>query len=52
MQSNEVPPYPWHAVTTDYVTGFAVTTDDHTAVAVFPDALTKYVLIVPCTKES
>ena len=52
MQPNEVPPYPWHTVTTDYVTGFPMTADNHNAIAVFVDALTKYVVIVPCTKES
>ena len=52
MQPNEVPPYPWHTVTTDYVTGFPMTADNHNAVAVFVDALTKYTVIVPCTKES
>lgn len=52
MQPNEVPPYPWHTVTTDYVTGFPKTADQHDAVAVFVDALTKYVILVPCSKES
>ena len=52
MQPNEVPPYPWHTVTTDYVTGFPMTADNHNAIAVFVDALTKYTVIVPCSKES
>ena len=52
MQPNEVPPYPWHTVTTDYVTGLPMTADKHDAIAVFVDALTKYTIIVPCTKES
>ena len=34
MQPNEVPPYPWHIVTTDYVTGFPVTADNDNAIVV------------------
>ena len=52
LQPNEVPPYPWHTVTTDYVTGLPLTADKHDAIAVFVDALTKYIIIAPCTKES
>ena len=52
MQPNDVPPYPWHTVTTDYVTGFPKTAAKHNAVAVFVDAWTKYVILVPCSKES
>lgn len=52
MQPNDVPPYPWHTVTTDYVTGFPKTASKHNAIAVFVDALTKYVILVPCSKES
>ena len=39
-------------VTTDCVTGFPTTSDNHNAIAVFVDALTKYTVIVPCTKEN
>ena len=49
MQPNEVPPYPWHTVTTDYVTGFPMTADNHNAIALFVDALTKYTVTMPCT---
>ena len=52
MQPNEVPPYPWHTVATDYATGFPMAADNHNAIAVFVDALTTYTVIVPCTKES
>ena len=52
MQPNAVPPYPWHTVTTDYVTGLFKTANKYDAIAVFVDELTKYVLLVPCSKES
>ncbi len=52
MQPNEVPPYPWHTVTTDYVTRFPKTIAGHDAVAVFVHELTKYVILVPCSKET
>ena len=29
-----------------------MTADNHNAIAVFVDALTKYTVVVPCTKES
>ena len=52
MQPHDVPPYPWHTVSTDYVTGFPKTVSKHNAIAVFVDLLTKYVILVPCSKES
>ena len=52
MQPNEVPPYPWHTVTTGYVTGFPKISAKHNAIAVFVVALTKYIILVPCSKES
>ena len=52
MQPKQVPPKPWHTVTTDYVTGFPETADNLNAIAVFVDALTIYVILVPCSKSS
>ena len=52
MQPVEVPPYPWHTVTTDHDTGFAMTAKQHSAVAVFGDQSINGVILVPCTKES
>lgn len=42
MQPDEVPPYPWHTVTTDYINSFPKTAAKHNAIAVFVDALTRY----------
>ena len=48
MQPNEVPPYPWHTVTTAYVTGFSRTAAKHDAIAVFVDALRyKSIFVLP-----
>lgn len=44
MQPNEVPPYHWHTVITDYATGFPKTADKHDAVAIIVNAVTKYVM--------
>lgn len=52
LQPNDTPPNPWHTITTDYVTGFPKIVAKYNAVAVFVDSLTKYVLLVPCSKES
>ena len=41
LQPLEVPPFAWHTVTTDYITGLLVTADGHNAIAVFVDKLTK-----------
>ena len=48
MQPLDVPTFPWHTVTTDYITGLPLTADGHNAVAVFVGKLTKYVYAVPC----
>ena len=39
-------------MTTDYVTGIPETASKHNAIAVFVDALTKYVTLMPCCKSS
>ena len=55
MQPNEVSPYPWHTVTTDYVTGFPMTADNHKAIAVFAAAavvvLYSVVKVADCTSD-
>ncbi len=52
LQPLEVPPYPWHTVNTDYMTGLPKTAAGNDAIVVFVDKLTKYVLLVACSKES
>jgi len=52
MQPITVPPYRWHTVTTDYVTGLPETDNGHDAIAVFVDKLTKYVYLMPCKTTS
>ena len=52
MRPIEVPPYRWHTVTTDYVTGLPETENGHDAMAVFADKLTKYVYLKPCKTTS
>ena len=52
LQPLEVPPYAWHTVTTDYITGLPLTPKGNNAVAVFVDKLTKYVYAVPCKDTS
>ena len=41
LQPLEVPPCPWHTVTTDYMTGLPKTAKGNTAIVVFVDKLTK-----------
>ena len=48
----DVPPFAWHTLTTDYITGLPLTPNGHNAIAVFVDKLTKYVYAVPCTDQS
>ena len=50
MQPIEVPPRSWHTVTADHITGLPTTDNGNTAIAVFVDKLTKY--LVACSKES
>ena len=52
LQPLDVPPYAWHTVTTDYITGLPLTADGNNAIAVFVDKLTKYVHAVPCKTTS
>ena len=52
LQPLDVPPFAWHTVTTDYITGLPCTAPGHNAIAVFVDKLTKYVYAVPCTDTS
>ena len=52
LQPLDVPPFAWHTVTTDYITGLPVTADGHNAIAVFVNKLTKYVYAVSCTDTS
>ena len=52
LQPIEVPRYPWHTVTTDYVTGLPRTARGNTAVVVFVEKFTKYGYPVACSKES
>ena len=52
LQPLDVPPYAWHTVTTDYVTGLSLTPQGNNAIAVFVDKLTKYVYAVPCSDSS
>ena len=49
LQPLDVPPFAWHTVITDLITGLPVTADGHNATAVFIDKLIKYVYAVPCT---
>ncbi|DBA87893.1 TPA: hypothetical protein ACH3X1_016779 [Trebouxia sp. C0004] len=51
LQPLDVPPYAWHTVTTDYITGLPCTPKGNNAIAVFVDKLTKYVYAVPCTDK-
>lgn len=48
----DVPPYAWHTVTTDYITGLPLTADGNNAIADFVDKLTKYLHAVPCKNTS
>ena len=41
LQPLDVPPYAWHTVTTDYITGLPLTPKGNNAIAVFVDKLTK-----------
>ncbi|KAL0052364.1 hypothetical protein WJX82_000917 [Trebouxia sp. C0006] len=41
LQPLDVPPYAWHTVTTDYITGLTCTPKGNNAIAVFVDKLTK-----------
>ena len=45
LQHLDVPPYAWHTVTTDYVTGLPLTPKGNlnNAIVVFMDKLTRYV---------
>ena len=52
LQPLDVPPYAWHTVTTDYITGLPCTPKGNNAIAVFVDKLTKYVCELPCTDKS
>ena len=52
LQPLDVPPYAWHTVTTDYITGLPLTPKRNNAIAVFVDKLTKYVYAVPCDDKS
>ena len=52
LQPLDVPPFAWHTVTTDYITGLPVTADGHNAIAVFVDKLTRYVYVVSCIDTS
>ena len=52
LQPLEVPPYAWHIVTTDYITGLPLTPKGNNAIVVFVDKLTKYVYAVPCNEKS
>ena len=52
LQPLDVPPYAWHTVTTDYITGLTCTPKGNNAIAVFVDKLTKYVYAVPCKDTS
>ena len=52
LQPLDVPPYAWHTVTTDYITGLPCTPEGNNAIAVFVDKLTKYVYELPCTDKS
>ena len=52
LQSFEVPPYAWHTVTTDYITGHPLTADGNNAIVMSVDKLTKYVHAVPCKTTS
>ena len=47
-----MPPFPWHTVTTDYITGLPLTPRGKNAILVFVDKLTKYVYAVPCSDTS
>ena len=51
LQPLDVPPYAWHTVTTDYITGLPLTPNGNNAIAVFVDKLTKYVYAVPCNDK-
>ena len=48
----DVPPFAWHTVTTDYITGLPRTGNGHNVIACFVDNLTKNVCAVPCTDTS
>ena len=48
----DVPPYAWHTVTTDYITGLPLTPKGNNAIAVFVNKLTTYVYAVPCSDKS
>ena len=52
LQPLNVPPYAWHTVTTDYITGLPLTPKGNNAISVFVDKLTKYVYAVPCNEKS
>ena len=52
LQPLDVPPFAWHTVTTDYITGLPTTPKGNNAIAVFVDKLTKYVYAVPCKDTS
>ena len=52
LQPLEVPPFAWHTIITNYITGLPVTADGRNTIAVFVDKLTKYVYAVPCTDTS
>ena len=52
LQPLDVPPYAWHTVTTDYITGLPCTPKGNNAIAVFVDKLTKYMYAVPCKDTS
>ena len=52
LQPLDVPPYAWHTVTTDYITGLPLTPKGNNAIIVFVDKLTKYVYAVPCNEKS
>ena len=52
LQPLDVPPYAWHTVTTDYITGLPRTPKGNNAIAVFVDKLTKHVHAVPCSDTS
>ena len=47
-----MPPYAWHTVTTDYITGLPLTPKGNNAIVVFVDKLTKYVYAVACNEKS
>ncbi|EGD77111.1 hypothetical protein PTSG_12587 [Salpingoeca rosetta] len=49
LQPLDVPPYPWHTVTCDFVSGFP-TVRGFDTIAVYVDKLSKTVHLAPCSK--